>query len=319
MELLDGSLPLSEQNVARRVAQVGLGGMCPVSIMRVSPGRTHRLKALKDVARRARRFEKRIVGVQGGLGRLGRSGPQAVYANILDGRSLWLAVDQKGSLGVRSRSSREVTPLVDDSDAGDEVGAAVRCELSSIGWDTADVYGVVLTCPDGKTRTVRTPPFPSGPVRSPIPSGAQWSYVLQRGRRGALRVARRPSVPVVELVGLGFTEDAIVVTLGRDAPAAARLTDDGGTEVPVSGKLEDDQVTYRIRPDQLPVDAVYSLMVDTPDGPRPVRRRGHALTRPSYALELPVVMAHSSSGSARLAARFDAAGALRFQVREVAG
>jgi hypothetical protein len=126
------------------------------------------------------------------------AGPTAVYARVLDGDSLWLAVtgtDERAAL--RHEETGQVVEPDNDAPA-DPAAASYRWHLPSALPDLAegqdhDVFQLV-TLPSGAT--LRADPLPAvAPMRTPPTRDGRWQLDVRRRESGAL-VVRRPSVKV---------------------------------------------------------------------------------------------------------------------------
>ena len=204
-----------------------------------------------------------------------RGAPVAAFAGVLDGQSLWLAVDaQPGSLALRDTTSGDVIALA--SDAADDQPAyrSIRVDLAELGG--AD-YDVVLVPSSGRSpKPVWTRPLSA--ATAAVVDDKRWE--LRRTDEGHLRLAHVPVVPAAELTEILAVGDGIRVTtaptgelslLGEADDVVATLTDDVLTAAAVSAAA----------PQQTRVMA----------GGLPVRRRANDLTDPGFAVPLPELYA----------------------------
>lgn len=236
-----------------------------------------------------------------------RGAPVCAYADLLDGRSLWLAIETRpGSLALRDTASGEVVPLVSDLVDDPTEHRSVRADLSAL---TAPSYDVVLVPGSGSTPVpVWSPPLPSsGPVRVPVaPDGSQRS--LHRTPDGTLQVRRAAAEPGVVLAGLELTDDAVVLRVPAavgelvllaeldDAPVLRVPVADGRAALPTAALPEGGDVMTRV-------------VVEGPDGTLPVLRRANDLATPGHATLLPALV-DPDDGRALLRLRWKANGAL---------
>ncbi|GAA5153730.1 hypothetical protein GCM10023340_36200 [Nocardioides marinquilinus] len=143
--------------------------------------------------------------------------PAAVFAGVLDGRHLWVAVAERpGHLALR------------DADAGRVVGDPAPAADAQAGWldarldlaaafgpDGADRLAVVLVPPGtAAPQPVRTPPLDVLPGAGAVPEADEGPrYVLDREPDGALVVRRKPR-----------SDGARLQALSDVGPHSARLT-----------------------------------------------------------------------------------------------
>ena len=130
------------------------------------------------------------------------SGPQAVYARILDGERLWLALDaDAGEPALRRTDTHEVVRPDDDLPAGH---GAHEPDVRSVRWLLTDVVPevegaeldvIVLPAAGGAALAVLAPePHPESPARPDTTPDGRWRFVLDSVAGETLRV-RRVSVP----------------------------------------------------------------------------------------------------------------------------
>lgn len=125
------------------------------------------------------------------------SGPRAVYARILDGDSLWLAVEEAtGPLAIRDRATGRVTPL--GSDLPDHPGLiSVRTDLAAQAGsgETGAVFDVVTLARRGAKQVWIATQTPDDPITTPPSRDDRWHFTIRRSDDGFLRIRRDPLVP----------------------------------------------------------------------------------------------------------------------------
>lgn len=236
-----------------------------------------------------------------------RGAPVCAYADLLDGRTLWLAIETRpGALALRDVTSGEVTPLVSDLVDDPTEHRSVRADLTAL---SAPAYDVVLVPPGGGAPLpVWTAPLPTtGRLRVPqAPDGSQRS--LARTTEGTLQVRRAEGEAGVLLRGLELADDAIVLHLdGGDGELVLRaeLDDAPVLRVPVtdgravlaSGALPDGG------------DVMTRVVLEGTAGTLPVLRRANDLANPGHATLLPALVA-PDDGRPLLRLRWKPSGAL---------
>ncbi|WP_134767251.1 hypothetical protein [Nocardioides sp. 1609] len=219
----------------------------------------------------------------------------AAFAGVLDGRRLWVAVEDgpdvaPGTFGLREAATGDVVAPPDD-DAGDHPGyLAARLDLTALpdGPGTYDV--VLLPAGSGGPRPLWTPPLPAR--RTPPAPDGRSRFVLARADDGTLRVRREPVPAAARLdvvrVGGESGADVVLRLSGPAGPGAAlRLVTDDEVEL-ATWPVRDGTVV-------LDPDASEALRGVAPQVARlllddlPVRRRDHDLADPARAVPLPEV------------------------------
>ncbi len=202
---------------------------------------------------------------------------------MLDGRSLWLAIEaQPGSLALRDASSGDVIALASDVDDAQPAFRSVRVNLTELPDTRPDdqgeaAYDVVLVPSGGRSaKPVWTPPLPA--ATAAVVDDKRW--VVRRTDEGYLRLLHVPATPAAEL-----TE--ILVEAG-----GIRLT-----TAPVGGLTllgEADELMATL-PDELLTSAAVSglppQLAQVIAGGLPIRRRSNDLTDPGRAVPLPELYA----------------------------
>ncbi|CAI9398877.1 hypothetical protein [Nocardioides sp. T2.26MG-1] len=253
-----------------------------------------------------------------------RGSPVAAYAGVLDGHTLWLAVDAvPGTLALRDDAGG-VHVLDSDLPEHDPAYRSVRSDLLDLPGADEGGYDVVVVPARGRTpRTVWTAPFERTPMRVPPAPGGDWQFALVRTEEGMLRVRRSRPEPRADVLEVGLTDDGIRVVLaqppqlGRGEPLLLAL--DGG-EVVARYRVErhDDTLVAVITCDGLPEgrDQVVRWALGSPEAWVLTRRRANDLVNPNAAVLLPVLPGPDSEDRLRL--RYGPDGALAARVVGVA-
>jgi hypothetical protein len=123
----------------------------------------------------------------------GTAGPASAYVGILDGETLWLAVDATpGRLALRDPAGA-VHLLTGDSPDDDPAHLSVRASLLDLPGADDVTYDVVLVPADGGApRPVSTAPLVPGRTVVPPARSGTWHFGLRRADDGTLQV-RRPA------------------------------------------------------------------------------------------------------------------------------
>lgn len=198
---------------------------------------------------------------------------------MLDGRSLWLAVDARpGSLALRESGSGDVIALAGDLPEDQPAYRSTRVDLA--GLPVADgeaAYDVVVVPSSGRSpKPVWTPPLPA--ASSAVVDGTRWE--VRRSEEGHLRLARMAVPPAAELTAIGTADDAI------------RVTTEPGGELALVG--EDDAVLATYQDGLLtagPLAGATPQLARVTAGGLPIRRRDNDLTDPGRAVPLPELYA----------------------------
>jgi len=233
------------------------------------------------------------------------AGPQAVYARVLDGDSLWLAVTETTDpVGVRREGTDEVVVPVSDAPPDDEV-ISLRWHLPSVlpGDDPA-VFEVVTA-----TGTpVRSHPLPDqAPMRTPPSRNGRWQFAVRRREGGALVVRRDAREPAAEVVAVHLTDAGVTFTLtdpGLSAPRL-RLVDAAGkvvSELPMT--RSEDGLTATVGADDVPDQQGphWLLALGNDAESVPVLRRRNDNATPGRSTVLPLLRA--GEGETRSMVRF---------------
>lgn len=217
----------------------------------------------------------------------------AAYAGILDGHTLWLAIDAApGTLALRDAAG-EVHPLPTDLPEQDPAYRDVRADLLGLPGEDEAAYDVVLVPAGGRApRLVWVAPFPAGPTRVPPSPDGRWQLGLGRTDEGMLRVRRSRPAPGLDVLDLAVTEAGIRITLPAgdpdDAdPAELRLVEDDTVLAAYPLTVDGDRRVAVLTEAELPegTGQLGRLLV----GDLPLRRRANDLVNPNQAVLLPVL------------------------------
>ena len=220
------------------------------------------------------------------------SRPRAVFAGVLDGRHLWLAIEATpGTLSLRELGDGppgQVVALASDLVEDDPHFRSVRADLAGLPGPVDARFEVVMASPGGLLERVWTPPLPpQEPLTAPPADGVQWQ--VGRSPDGTLELARRAAEAGAVLVGIeADVEDVVTLHIAGAGPdAELRLVDDEDGAVLLTRPLTfaDGVATATLRPDDVPDGVGLSTSVHA--GDLPVRRRANELARPDTAVLLP--------------------------------
>ena len=222
-------------------------------------------------------------------------GPRAVYARILDGDSLWLAVTGTERVGLRAAGSGTVFEPANDAPPDLSV-TSLRWHLASAlpdpSGDGPEVFEVA-TVPDGVPVRAQRLPDPA-PMRTPPSRDGRWQFEVRRREGGALVVRREPRGEVAEVDDTVLTPDGLVLTFTAPGLAAPRLlvVDTDGTpvsEIPTA--REGDLWIATVRASDVPPEEGPHWLLDVADGDRQlllVRPRNDNLM-PGHSTVLPLL------------------------------
>jgi hypothetical protein len=221
----------------------------------------------------------------------------AAYAGILDGHTLWLAVEATpGTLALRDAAG-DVHPLHSDLPEHDPAYRDVRADLLGLPGEDEAAYDVVVVPPGGRApRLVWVPPFPASPTRVPSTPDGRWQLGLARTEEGMLRVRRSRSAPGLDVLDLAVAEDGIRVAFAAGDPSdpddpgdpgELRLVEEGTVLAAYPLTREGDRQHAVIAEGALPhgTGQLARLLV----GDLPLRRRANDLANPHQAVLLPVL------------------------------
>lgn len=211
---------------------------------------------------------------------------------MLDGRTLWLAIDERpGSLALRDSDSGDVIALAGDLTDDQPGYRSIRVDLGGLPGTDDVVYDVVLVPSGGRPAR----PVWSAPLeRRPIPAGdgsTQWS--MRRTDEGMLQLHRGSPSPAAELRAIEVGHAGLRLTVSGPGRTLALLGDDDqpAAQVPLS---DDDSAV--ISPDALPeLGGPLRVVLGEPGAWLPVRRRANDLAQPGRGAPLPELETGDSS------------------------
>ena len=197
---------------------------------------------------------------------------------MLDGRSLWLAVDARpGSLGLRQTGSGDVIALSGDLPEDQPAYRSTRVDLATLPGTGEAAYDVVVVPSGGRSaKPVWTPPLAA--ATAAVIDGSRWE--LRRSAEGNLRLTRVVVPAAAELTAIATEGDGI------------RVTTEPGGELALVG--EDDAVAATYADGVLTADALTGAtpqLTRVTAGGQPIRRRDNDLTDPGRAVPLPELYA----------------------------
>jgi hypothetical protein len=235
-----------------------------------------------------------------------RGAPVCTYADLLDGHTLWLAIETRpGALALRDTETGEVVPLVSELVDDPTEHRSVRTDLAAL---TAPSYDVVLVPGGGGAPLpVWTAPLPAA-GRTRVPQAADGQRSLHRTGDGMLQVRLSEGEPGVLLGRLELLDDAIVLHVPGadgelvlraeldDAPVLRVPLIDGRAVLPGTGLPESGDVMTRV-------------VVERAGTTLPVLRRANDLANPGHATLLPALVT-PDDGRPLLRLRWKPSGAL---------
>ena len=210
----------------------------------------------------------------------------AAYAGILDGETLWLAVEATpGTLALRDEAG-EVHPLHSDLAEDDPAYRSVRAGLLDLPGDDETAYDVVLVSPSGREpRLVWTPPFPRNPTRVPPSRDGRWQLGLRRTEEGMLRIRRSRPAAGLDVLDLAVDDEGLRITFVAGAATELRLVEDETVLAAYPLTRDGDRQVATIPEAALPegTGQLGRLLA----GDLPLRRRANDLANPNHAVLLP--------------------------------
>lgn len=246
--------------------------------------------------------------------------PVSAFAGILDGQSLWLAVqEQPGSLALRDTATAEVVALRSDL-LDDQPGyLSTRSDLACLPGAGQAAYDVVLvSAGDRVPQAVWTPPLTAS--RPPPARDGRTQYALHRDGDGMLQVRRGSLPPAAVLRAVQAVADGLALRLDRAGSAVALLDDEDTVHATFPTSGADGTTTALLTPAALPVGvtAMTRVLTDDEDGAwRPVRRHANDLAEPGRGVPLPHL--YDEQDRARLRLRWSPEGLLLARLFPVEG
>jgi hypothetical protein len=258
------------------------------------------------------------------LGRGSASGPQAVYARVLDGERLWLALEAGvGEPALRRVDTGEIVQPVDDLPPGQadhEPGfRSVRWLLTTVvpEADGAEVEVVVLPEGGGAPQRLLGPgPHPETPGRADTTPDGRWRFVLDVEPGLVLRVRRTAIAPAARLLSVSTARGAVTIECeraGRDQADLLLVDSDGRVATRLPTTPTERGVSRTISHADLPASGGYRVAVGAPDDFVPVWRWHTDLHLPDPTNVLLPMLTDESGDRVSARLRFAAGGALRLQ------
>ena len=232
-------------------------------------------------------------------------GPRSVYARVLDGDSLWLAVTgTRERIGLRREGTAEILFPASDAPPDDAV-TSLRWHLPTV-LPGADGAAFEVVTEGGEP--VRSEPLPDeAPMRTPPSRDGRWQFAVRRRAGGALVVRRDPDDPAAEVVDVRLEEDGVAFTLTDPGLGDARLhlvtaTGTPVAELPVA--RSGDLLTATVRAASVPPESGVSwyLALAGSSSTLPVRRRRNDNAMPGRSAALPLLW--TGEGETRSMVRF---------------
>ncbi|MGI8646230.1 MAG: hypothetical protein ACR2JD_07920 [Nocardioides sp.] len=231
-------------------------------------------------------------------------GARAVYAQVLDGDSLWLAVaGTTERIGLRREGTSEVLEPADDAPP-DHTVTSLRWHLPIAlpGDDGATFEVVTLT-----GTPVRGDALPDqAPMRTPPSRDGRWQFEVRRREGGAVVVRREVRQRTAEVADTVLTDDGVLVTFSDPGLTDPRLllVDAAGetvAETPVT--RSDDLLGANLRADDVPraTDVHWFLAVADGSGSVPLVRPRNDNLMPGRSTVLPLLW--SDAGESRTLVR----------------
>ncbi len=213
----------------------------------------------------------------------------SAFAGILDGQSLWLAIEaMPGSLALRESVSGDVIALAGDLPEDQPAYRAIRVDLAGLPGDDEATYDVVLVPAGGRSpKRVWTDPL-TGPPPAPARDG-RTQYALRRDDEGMLQV-RRSSLPSSAVLRrIEVVADGLELTLDGAGSTVVLVGEDGAVLATFPTSDTGDASTVLLSAAALPLGVVAKTRVLTvQDGNRrPIRRHANDLADPGRAVPLP--------------------------------
>lgn len=234
--------------------------------------------------------------------------PVAAFAGILDGRRLWLAIeDAPGSLALRGTRSGDVIASENEVRADEQPGyKAARIDLDRLPGGDETTYDVVLVPTRG-----RTPQPVAADAVEPGRPGTAWR--LGRTDDGVLQVQRERLLEAAQLRSLEVVEGGLRLTIAGVGTELALLVDEEPVHT-LPTTVEGDLVVATIEAASLPDLAEQGTQValGEPGAWLPIRRRANDLGDPGRGAVLPAVV--DDEGRERLRLRWSPRATLRAMV-----
>lgn len=243
------------------------------------------------------------------------AGPQAVYARVLDGDSLWLAVTGVSEpVGLRSEGTGKVFQPENDAPPDDEF-ASLRWHLpTALPGDDAAVFEIVTA--DG-TLVRGRPLTDQSPMCTPSSRDGRWQFAVRRRQGGALVLRRDLGEHSAELLRVRLTDDdAVVFTLADPGMGAVRLClvdDEGAVAAQLPVTRDGTRLTGTVRAHDIPAGpgAQWLLALGSDTGSVPVLRHRNDNVMPGRSTVLPLLWTGEGDDRTRVRFHFQPGGRVR--------
>ncbi len=228
-----------------------------------------------------------------------RGASVARFAGILDGQSLWVAVDATpGTLALRDTTSGDVLSLPDDAPDDQPAYTSIRVDLGELPGTGEASYDVVVVPRNGRApRPVWTPPLADARVAPARDERTQ--FALARSDSGTLQVRRTSLTPTAWLSTVTEVAEGVrlTVTLPPEDSSDAATTqvalldgDDPLATFPTTYDETSGQVTVVLTaPTEADpaADVLTRVVVGSPGAWRPVRRHRDDVVDPGRGVPAP--------------------------------
>ena len=153
-----------------------------------------------------------------------RGAPVASFAGILDGQSLWVAVDlTPGSIALRHTGTGDVVALTNDAPDDQPAYTSARMDLGGLAatdGSEAATYDVVIVPTSGRSpRPIWSAPRQDARVAPARDERTQWG--LDRTPEGYLQITRTDLEPTAWLTGVVEEADGVRLTIATGDETAA--------------------------------------------------------------------------------------------------
>lgn len=211
---------------------------------------------------------------------------------MLDGRTLWLAIDERpGSLALRDTDSGDVIALPGDLTDDQPGYRSIRVDLRDLPGTDDAAYDVVLVPSGGRAaRPVWSPPLDRRPIPPAGDGATQWS--MRRTDEGMLQLHRGSPSPAAELRAIEVSPAGLRLTVVGPGGTLALLDHDDKAAAQFS--VDEDSAT--IAAADLPeLAGPLRVVLGEPGAWLPVRRRANDLAQPGRGAPLPELETADSS------------------------
>ncbi|MEJ7832160.1 MAG: hypothetical protein WKF79_04545 [Nocardioides sp.] len=230
-----------------------------------------------------------------------RGSPMSAFVGILDGQSLWLAIEaMPGSLALRDATTGDVLALPGDVAEDQPAYRSLRLDLGGLPGTEEAAYDVVLVPSGGRApKPVWAEPLTGG--RPPPAADGETQWTLSRTDDGFLQVRRERLAPAVWLAGVEELADGVRLTVTGDAAALTLVVDGESLATYPTTASTPGTVSAVITADGVDpgVDVLTRILADD----LPVRRQRNDLADPARGVPLPTV-AVPGTDDVRLRLRF---------------